>query len=332
MSKPLLPPLAPLLQSFFWERLQDQRQASRHTLASYRDTLRLLLAWVARQTKRPPHCQTLQDWKAPVILQFLDHLESQRGWGARTRNARLAAGRAFWRYASQQDPALQALASQVLAIPMKRYERVLVQPLSTSEVSALLLATADAQAGRRDHLLFNLLYHTGARISEALGLRWQDVQWEPPASLRLHGKGRKERTVPLLAPLAAELRAYWKRTHPQPSACIFLNRFDRPLSRSGAFKRLQCALHRAAAHCPSLQHRQVSPHTFRHTTALRLMEGGVDLLMIALLLGHESPATTHHYLELDLEMKEACLRKIQSPAQALRFKPEDSLLKLLQAL
>jgi len=334
MTKASTPTLSCLVQNFFCQRLQAQQQVSPHTLASYRDTLRLLLAFVEQKTARPPAQQTLQDWNGPTILDFLDHLEKQRGCQARTRNARLAALRAFMRYVSQQAPDSLALASQVLAIPLKRFDRPLVQPLSVPEVAAILAATdPSTPAGRRDHLLFNLLYHTGARVSEALQLRGGDIQWGPPSVVSFHGKGRKKRSIPLLKPLAQELKRTLSRSPKEPGALIFENRWGEALTRSGVEKRLHQTVRQAAQRCPTLKDRPVSPHTFRHTTALCLLQADVDIMVIALLLGHASPTTTHHYIELDLQMKERCLRKLQSPkTKVTRFKPADDLLEFLEHL
>jgi len=334
MTKISAPTLGSLVQNFFCQRLQAQQQVSPHTLASYRDTLRLLLAFVEQKTARPPAQQTLRDWNGPTILDFLDHLEKQRGCQARTRNVRLAALRAFMRYVSQQAPDSLALASQVLAIPLKRFDRPLVQPLSVPEVAAILAATdPSTAAGRRDHLLFNLLYHTGARVSEALQLRCRDIQWGPPGVVSFHGKGRKERSIPLLKPLAQELKRTLSRSPKEPGALIFENRWGEALTRSGVQKRLNQTVRQAAQRCPALKGRPVSPHTFRHTTAMCLLQADVDIMVIALLLGHASPTTTHHYVELDLQMKERCLRKLQSPkTKVTRFKPADDLLEFLEHL
>jgi len=334
VSKPSLPPLGPLVQNFFCQRLQAQQQVSSHTLASYRDTLRLLLAFVERQTGRSPSQQTLWDWNGQTILGFLDHLEKERGCQARTRNVRLAALRAFMRYVSAHAPESLALTSQVLAIPLKRFDRPLVQPLSVPEAQAILAATDPATpSGRRDQLLFRFLYHTGARISEALRLRQQDIHWGAPSTACLHGKGRKERVLPLLKLLAQELKRALAQSPHEPTALVFQNRFGQPLTRWGVEKRLRRTVQRAAQHCPSLKGRRVSPHTFRHTTAMCLLQADVDIMVIALLLGHESPTTTHHYIELDLQMKERCLRKLQSPkTKTPRFKPTDRLLKFLEGL
>jgi integrase/recombinase XerD len=334
MAKDLNPSLSQLLQSFFCQRLLAQQHASTHTIASYRDTVRLLLAFVQQQHGRAPSQQELADWNAPTILAFLDYLEQERGCQIRTRNARLAGLRAFMRHVAQQAPEALAQTHQILAIPLKRYTRRLVQPLSPAELEALFQAIdLTTQSGRRDHLLFNLLYHTGARVSEALALRQRDLCWGPPSVLQFQGKGRKERAVPLLKPLATELRDFLNATTQQPDALIFHNRFAQPLSRWGVVRRLQAAAQRAADRCPTLKSRVVSPHTFRHTTAMRLLQADVDIMVIALLLGHESPTTTHHYIELDLQMKERCLRKLQSPkTKAIRFKPTDQLLRWLDKL
>jgi len=334
MSKPVGPSLGLLVQNFFCQRLQAQQQVSPHTLASYRDTLRLLLAFVEQKTGRTPSQQTLWNWNGQTILSFLDHLEKERGCQARTRNVRLAGLRAFMRYVAGQAPETLALTSQVLAIPLKRFDRQLIRPLSVPEAQAILAATdPTTPSGRRDHLLFNFLYHTGARVSEALQLRQQDIHWGVPSTASLHGKGRKERVIPLLKPIAQALkRALDQRPH-EPTALIFQNRFGQPLTRWGVEKRLRRTVQQAAQHCPSLQDQTVSPHTFRHTTAMRLLQADVDIMVIALLLGHESPTTTHHYIELDLQMKERCLRKLQSPKiKTNRFKPTDRLLEFLENL
>jgi site-specific recombinase XerD len=321
-------------QDFFCQRLQSHQQVSPHTVASYRDTLRLLLAFVEQKTGQPPSQQTLWDWKGQAILSFREPLEKKRGCQARTRNVRLAAGRAFMRYVSGQAPETLALTSQVLAIPLKRFDRRLVQPLSAPEGEAILAATDPATpGGQRDHLLFRLLYHPGARVSEALKLRCQDIHWGPPSRVCFHGKGRKERTVPLLKPIAKELKRALDQSPKEPSALIFKNRLGQTLTRSGAEKRLNQTVRRALQQCPSLKARTVSPHTFRHTTAMRLLQADVDIMVIALLLGHASPTTPHHYIELNRQMKERCLRKLQSPkTKAMRFKPSDRLLECLEQL
>ena len=270
MRKASLPSLSPLVQNFFCQRLQAQQQVSPHTLASYRDTLRLLLAFVGGQTGRAASRQTLADWNGPTILAFLDHLEKERGCHARTRNVRLAALRAFMRYVAQQAPEALALTSQVLAIPLKRFDRRLVQPLSVPEVQAILAATNTATpSGRRDHLLWSFLYHTGARISEALQLRQQHIDWGPPTTACLQGKGRKQRVLPLLKPLAQELQGALARRPPAPTALVFQNRFGHPLTRWGAEKRLRRTVQQAARHCPpsKAEESRLTPSAIRRPCA-----------------------------------------------------------------
>jgi integrase/recombinase XerD len=323
-----------LLQSFFCQRLQIQQQVSGHTLASYRDTFRLGVQFIERRTGRPASQQRLEDWDAPNVLAFLDYLEKERGCQTRTRNARLAAIRAFMRYFGQQEPTALVVSSRVLAIPMKRFNRPLLGFLSPSELDAIVSATNPHTAsGRRDRLLFGLLYHTGARVSEILALRRQDIHWGPIARLQLNGKGRKQRAVPLLRPIAIELKRHLAGLATEPVTSVFTNRFGQGLSRSGMEKRLRLVVASASKQCASLKGRKISPHTFRHSTAMHLLQAGVDITVIALMLGHESPATTHHYVELDMQMKEQCLNKLRSPqSKNSRFKPTDRLLAFLDGL
>ena len=333
-SKTALKSFPELVQSFFCQRLPMQQRVSGHTLASYRDTFRLGFEFIRKKTGRQASQQTLEDWDAPNILGFLDHLEKERGCQPRTRNSRLAALRAFMRYVSQQEPAALALCSRVLAIPMKRFDRPLLGFLSKEELDSIVDATSNNTfSGRRDGLLFRLLFHTGARVSEILALQRQDILWGPMTTVQLKGKGRKQRAVPLLKSMASEIKRYLADLPPEPFTPVFTNRFGQRLGRSGVEKRLRLAVNRAAKQCPSLKDRAISPHTFRHTTAMHLLQAGVDIVVIALMLGHESPSTTHHYIELDMRMKERCLGKLKSPkTKATRFKPSDRLLAFLESL
>lgn len=323
-----------LLQYFLCERLQQQRQLSAHTVSSYRDTFRLLLNFNQKVTGRAPSEQRLEDWDAPQIIQFLDHLEKQRECHPRTRNARLAAIRSFMQMVAQQEPGALALATRVLAVPMKRFDRPMLGFLSREELQAIVDAPdPNCWNGRRDRTLFALLYNTGAHVSEILNLTRQHIQAHPICVLQLHGKGRKQRVVPLWKSTAAQLH-HWLQERPEdPNTPLFVNRFGQPLTRFGAAKRLRLAVTTAAQSCPSLKERAISPHTFRHSTAMHLLQAGVDIAVIALLLGHESPLTTHPYIELDLTMKERCLGKLNSPATKFkRFKPNDRLLEFLENL
>jgi site-specific recombinase XerD len=327
-------PMPRLLQAFFCERLQKQRQMSPCTVAVYRDTFRLLLKFVQRETKRAPDQQRLQDLDAPLILRFLDHLEKERHNSPRTRNARLAAIRSFMHYVAYQEPTAVAMTTRVLAIPIKRYDRPLLDHLSVQEMKAILEAPSSSTwSGQRDRMLFRLLYNTGARVSEIATLSRADIRVGPPCLVQLQGKGRKQRAVPVWKSTAKELKFWLKRLSSEPNTPLFANRFGQRLSRSGIEKRLRSAVQAAIPHCDSLRGRTISPHTFRHTTAMHLLQNGVDITVIALWLGHESPATTHHYVELDINMKQQALRKLAAPkVRSTRFEPTDRLLEFLEAL
>jgi integrase/recombinase XerD len=323
-----------LVQDFFLRRLVDQRGASARTIESYRDAFELLLAFAGQRTGKQPSALSLADLDAPVVLDFLDHLESDRGNGARTRNARLAAIRSFMRYASVRDPASLPIAQRVLAIPTKRFDRPVLGFLTREEVAAILDAPdRSTWSGHRDAVLLATMYNTGARVSEITGLRVRDVLLDRQTAVHLHGKGRKERAIPLWKSTATELRGWLQRTRPNPQAPVFPNRAGTPLSRSGVRYRLERAVAVAAHHCPSLQEQHVSPHTLRHSTAMHLLQSGTDLAVIALWLGHADPATTHQYVEADLAIKEAVLRRLTDPTPAAtRFRPNDRLLAFLDAL
>jgi integrase/recombinase XerD len=238
------------------------------------------------------------------------------------------------RYASLRDPASLPVAQRVLVISPKRFDRPVLNFLSREEVQALLDAPdRGTWSGHRDAVLFTVLCNTGARISEITGLRIADVLLDRAAALHLHGKGRKERVIPLWKSTAAQLRAWLELIDRSPGAPVFPNRGGNRLSRSGAEQRLQTAISKASQRCPSLAARPISPHTMRHTTAMHLLQSGLDITVIALWMGHEDPATTHLYIEADLAMKEAALQRIDPPAgRPVRFKPGDRLLAFLESL
>lgn len=334
MSKELPNRLPELLQNFFCQRLQSQQAVSPHTLASYRDTFRLLLAFIELKTGRVPSRQRLQDWESAQLARFLDYLEKERGCQVRTRNSRLAAIRSFMRYVAQEEPSAVALAQRALAIPMKRFDRPLLGHLSRAELQAILDAIdAGTPSGRRDHLLLSLLYNTGARVSEILQIQRKHVREQPSTMIEVQGKGRKQRALPIWRSVAKELKAHLASLPSDPATFVFQNRFGQRLSRSGVEKRLGLAVQQAIPACASLRGRRISPHTLRHTTAMHLLQSKVDITAIALLLGHATPATTHQYVELDLQMKEQSLKKVRPPTSASsRFKPTDSLLAFLERL
>ena len=324
--------LAPTLEAFFTQRMIGQRQASPHTIAAYRDTFRLLLHFTRDRTGKSPCQLDLADLDAPLIAAFLTDLETRRGNSPRTRNARLAAIHSLFRYAALRHPEHAALVSRVLAIPPKRFERDLITYLTEPETSALLAAPDQStRTGRRDHALLALAIQTGLRVSEIAALQCDDLTLGVGAHVRCHGKGRKERITPLTSQTAAVLRA-WKREHGgQPASPLFPGPRGEPLTRS-AIEHL-VTRHAAAASCPSLHARPISPHTLRHTAAMQLLHAGVDITVIALWLGHESTETTQIYLHADLTLKERALARTAQPGTTPgRYKPPDSLLAFLENL
>jgi site-specific recombinase XerD len=322
-----------LLQRFFAEHLTAQRNLSAHTVAAYRDSFRLLLRFLSAHLRVSIDQLTLESLTPEAILIFLDHLERSRGNGARTRNCRLAAIRAFTRFVlSLADPGAFANGHRLLAIPIKRSARPLLGYLTREEIEAVLAAPDVASwSGRRDHLLFALLYNTGARISEALQLRVGDVQ---DRIVRLQGKGRKQRAVPLWSKTASEVSRWSRENQLQPGQPLFTNTRGTPLTRHGARFRLRAALRIATKKCPVLAGRKIGPHTFRHSCAMHLLQSGVALEVVALWLGHEQPATTHGYVEADLKMKEESLGRLEElpPARRPRRAPSSRLLAFLEAL
>jgi site-specific recombinase XerD len=329
------PTLPTLVQHFFIHHLKEQRAVSAQTIAAYRDTLRLFLSYAAKVLNRTPSAITLPELDAPLLLAFLDHLEKDRGNSVRSRNARLAAIRTFLKFASHHDLASLATIEQALAIPFKRFDRPLVGFLSRSEIGAIIEAPDRAsRAGQRDRAFFSMMYNTGARVSEMIGIRCRDIVLEGQPAVHLRGKGRKERSVPLWRPTAALIRSWLPQIgDPAGDSVLFPNRNGGRMSRSNVTQRLGLAVAAASCNNPGLLERAVTPHTFRHTTAMHLLQSGVDITVIALWLGHEDTATTHMYVEADLAMKEQALMKLQpSTAAPGRFRASDSLLSFLQSL
>ncbi len=328
------PNFAALVQGFFCEHLIQQRNASLQTVASYRDTFRLLLNYLRQQRRKQPAELTLADLDAPTISAFLEHLEKKRQNSIRTRNVRFAAIRSFMKYAAARAPESLPIIQRVLAIPLKRFARPGVRYLSREEVAAILAAPdASTWSGRRDRILFALLYNTGARVSEIVALRRSDIRLDASRSVQLTGKGRKQRVVPLWNSTAKQLCEWVKELDSAPETHVFPNRDGRPLSRSGVEQRLRQAVLLAAASCATLRTKRPSPHTFRHTTAMHLLQAGVNITVIALWLGHESTETTHQYVEADLAMKDRALSKLEEiPTHRLRYRPDDKLLRFLNDL
>lgn len=308
-----------LLQAYFTQRLMNECGASPHTIANYRDTFRLLIAFAHRALKKPPTTLTIHDLDASFVCRFLEHLEKDRGISPRSRNVRLAAIHSFFHYVALQEPALGASAQRVLAIKNKRYIRRQVDFLTKAEAEALLSApNKQAWSGRRDHTLLLLALQTGLRLSEIISLRCQDIALDTGAHVRCTGKGRKSRCVPLRKDVVVALRAWLRERNAQPLDPVFPNARGRPLSRDGVQYLLGKHVAGARQQCPSLKEKRVSPHVLRHSTAMDLLQSGVDRSVIALWLGHERMDTTQIYLHASLEIKEEALAKTPSPSTADR--------------
>lgn len=327
--------LAPTLQAFFTDRLMGQKGASENTISGYRDTFRLLLRFVAERTHKAPSELDMADLDAPLVAAFLEHLELVRHNSTRTRNNRLAAVRSFFSYAALRHPEHAASIQRVLAIPPKRHQRNLVSYLTEGELGALLTSCDERTwTGRRDHAMFWLAARTGLRVSELVGLDNSDLVLGRGAHVHCVGKGRKERRTPLLAGTVSVLRAWTAERGGDPGDPLFPTSTGRRLSRDAVERRISLYVAKAAVTCPSLRHKSVTAHTLRHTTAMSLLEQGVDITIIALLLGHEQVSTTWGiYIHADMRQKERALAKLRSARKNPgRYRPPDNLLAFLEAL
>jgi len=338
MSRPATPRAAPsfaaLVQSFFTEHLTQQRAMSPRTVATYRDAFVLFLDFAVVHLHKQPTTMRLQDITPALILAFLDHLERDRGNAVRTRNARLAALRAFLKFAGHRDVGALHVVEQALGVPMKRYERPMLGFLSREEMLAIIGKPGASWTSQRDHLMLHMLYNTGARVSEIIGVRLADVVLDGAACVHLHGKGRKQRTMPLWRSTVKAVRS-WLRFNPNllPASALLPNRDGHTMTRTNVAQRLALAVAAATTKVPSLRDRHISPHTIRHTTAMHLLQSGEPIDGIALWLGHESPTTTHQYTDANLAMKEKALARMQDPDTASRrFRASDSLLEFLKGL
>jgi integrase/recombinase XerD len=326
--------LAPTVQAFFTQRLVKERNASPHTIAAYRDTIRLLLQFVATRCGREPSMLDIADLHADTIAAFLDHLQTQRGNSARTRNARLAAIHSLYRYAALRHPEHAQDIQRVLSIPPKRTDRALVTFLDQDEIDALLAAPdRSTWTGRRDHALLLLAIQTGLRASEITTLNSGDVQLAGAAHVTCEGKGRKQRVTPLTRVTAAVLRVWLHERAGTPDEPLFPTIRGRRLSRDALERRLAVHLANARDQQPSLKTKNVTLHTLRHTAAMQLLHAGIDSTVIALWLGHERVETTQIYLHADLQLKERALARTKPPdAKPGRYRPPDTLLAFLEAL
>lgn len=334
-STAIKPPSFPaLVQLFFTEYLVAQRAVSSRTVACYRDALMLFLDFAGLKLGKAPTQLRLIDLQPDLILAFLDHLEHVRHNCVRSRNLRLTALRAFLKFAARRDVLSLHTVECALAVPMKRSERPMLSYLTHEEMLAVIGQPGSSWTSQRDHLLLMMIYNTGARVSEILGVRVLDTVCDGAACVHLQGKGRKQRSVPLWKTTAKEIRA-WLRLNPdlRGEAVLLPARNGQAMTRCNVSQRLDLAVARAAAGLPHLAKKKISPHTLRHATAMHVLQSGVRFEIIALWLGHESPNTTHRYVEANLAMKQQALDRLEAPTTKIRrFHPPDALMQFLQTV
>jgi site-specific recombinase XerD len=326
--------VAPTLQSFFTDRLAKQRRVSPRTVASYRDSLRLLVRFVHEHTGKAPSALAWDDLDTATICAFLDHLEADRHNTARTRNLRLTAIRSLFTYASLRHPEHADLIQRVLAIPAKRYDKPIVSFLTQPEIDALLDAPDQGRwEGRRDRALLLLDVQTGLRVTELTGLDCGDVALGTGANVRCNGKGRKHRAVPLTTPTQEVLRVWMNERDGRKDEPLFPTRTGRRLSSDAVERLVRKHAVTAAARCPSIRAERLHPHVLRHSCAMTLLQAGVDTAVIALWLGHADLRSTNVYLHADMTIKQRAL-ELTAPATVPpgRYRPGDSLLAFLEGL
>jgi len=326
--------LAPYLQRFFTERLDTQMKASPNTIASYRDTFRLLLKHAATKLARPPTDLKVLDIDAELVGAFLADIESTRGNRARSRNARLSAIRSFFKYVAINEPQLLHHCQRILAMPSKRHEKRTIDYLTRPEIEALIAAPdLTTWHGRRDRALLVLALQTGLRVSELINLAGRDIVLGPGAHVRCLGKGRKERATPIRKDSIKQLRSWITERGADETEPLFVSNRNKRLSRDAVERLVRKHVKAAAGACPSLKRKRVTPHVLRHSAAMQLLQNGVDRTVIALWLGHESVETTQMYVHADMQIKEKAMARTRPvAAKAGRYRPDDKLLAFLEAL
>jgi integrase/recombinase XerD len=323
----------PLLQFFFTDYLVAQRRVSPQTVASYRDTFRLLLQFVHRESGIGPAALPIAKLDADIVLRFLDGLEKDRGNSVVSRNLRLTAIRSFYRMVALHDPTSAGVATHVLAIPLKRANTRVREYLTREEMEAILASIDRTQwCGRRDYALLLTLYNSGARVSEISTLQQSQISIAAKSYVQLRGKCRKDRVVPLWPRTGRILKEWFRELGQQEQMAAFPSIRGVPLSRFAVHLLLRKAVKQARDCCPSLKKKRVSPHVLRHGTAMDLLQSGVDIAVIAMWLGHESIETTNKYLHANLAIKEKALAKLQPMGQFRRFQAKDTLLSFLETL
>jgi len=323
-----------LLQRFFSDYLISQRQASGHTISSYRDTFCLFLKFLQRHLKKDPSTIEIENITVDIIKEFLKDLEKNRNISIRSRNQRLAAIHSCFRYAAFLYPEQSNLIQQILAIPHKKHDYPVVQFLSSNEINELLAAPdRTTWLGRRDYTLILLAIRTGMRVSELINLRWNDITIGSSSHVHCVGKGRKERVTPITKNTASVLKSWFNENKSTNENLVFINTRKGKLSRDGFRYILKKYIRQVSDNCVTLKRKCISPHSLRHTAAMQLLEAGVDTMIIAIWLGHESIESTQIYIKADLKMKENALNKTKDPKiKSLRYKPNDSLMKFLKSL
>jgi integrase/recombinase XerD len=322
------------IKHFLGEYLTQQRGNSLHTVRSYRDALCSFLRYLQKEHNVAPSAITAADLSADNVMGYLNNLQRSRKNSVATRNLRLSAIRAFAKYLRWRAPVLTSDLDGLLAIPSKRTTRQVLDFLTREEVEAILEApNANTWSGKRDRVLFATMYNTGARVSEVVGTLVSDVTLNSSGTVHLRGKGRKERVLPMWKSTVKILSTWIKANNLQPPQPLFANARGIAMTRSGVEKRLHEAVRKAGEVYPSLKSKRISPHTLRHTTAMHLLQSGVDITLIAMWLGHESIETTHIYITTNMELKEKALNAIQPPSGGtFRFRPDDELMRFLESL
>ena len=313
--------LGAIVRDYFADHLPRLRGSSPHTIHSYRDSIVLLLRFIAEQRKVPLASLDLADLDPPRILAFLSYLEDQRNNGVATRNVRLAAIHALFRFVASRNPEQLDLAQRVLGIPFKRASHRAIDYLEYEEIDSILKAiNRTTPQGTRDYALLATMFNTGGRVQEIADIRVRDLQLIKPFQVRLFGKGKKERYCPLWPQTAAVLRSFCKQRKIDlcPEAHVFVNHRGQPLTRFGIRHILARCLGVARDTAPTLQKKRLHPHSMRHSTAVALLKSGVDLSTISHMLGHASPTTTNRYAKVDLEMKRQAIAKVRPVSRKSR--------------
>ena len=328
--------LTTLLHAFFHEWLGQQRNFSRHTVLSYRDAWRLFLRFVAERNRRPIVKLSLAELDATAVLAFLKHIEEERKASIGTRNCRLSALHAFFAFVAHREPTAIAQCAEIARIPTKKASRPEMCYLEVDEVDAILRQPDQSRPeGQRDYALLAFLYNTGARIQEALNVAPAAIRFHPPAQVRLLGKGRKERICQLWPETVNLLKALLRQRPGADNEPLFVNRYGRPLGPAGVRFKLDQYTRRAAQTMPSLAKKDISPHTFRHTTGMMLVSAGADITVIRSFLGHERLDTTNLYARANLETKRKALEQANAsarPGKPPRWKGDPELLTWLDSI